>query len=172
MRQASHSRDADAVSLIISLASTGMATGLLTAGSRTMTAATTQLLPYPVFAGPGAEPSWNHDAAHTFLPRRLNSVSSTATVTGFPAGTSSAATSFATARPSSSGFHRARGEEPVRPVVAPGLGKACPGQHAAHRAFPGLREEPAGQAAERAEGRGGEQRRNTGQQRHQRRRNR
>ena len=91
-----------------SLASTGMATGLLSAGSRTTTAATTQLLPYPVFAGPGADPSWNHDAAHTFLPRRLNKVSSIATTTGSPASTSSATTSFATARPSSSGLHRAR----------------------------------------------------------------
>ena len=38
-----------------SLASTGMATGRLMAGSLTTTAAITQLLPYPVFAGPGAD---------------------------------------------------------------------------------------------------------------------
>ena len=57
MRRASHSRDAELVPLMTSLASTGMATGLLTAGSRTTTAAITQLLPYPVFAGPGADPS-------------------------------------------------------------------------------------------------------------------
>jgi hypothetical protein len=25
------------------------------------------VLPYPVFAGPGADPSWNQDAAHTFI---------------------------------------------------------------------------------------------------------
>jgi len=44
-----------------------MATGRLMTGSLTTTAAITQLLPYPVFAGPGAEPSWNHDAARTFI---------------------------------------------------------------------------------------------------------
>ena len=57
MRRASHSRDAELVPLMTSLASTGIATGLLIMGSRTMTAATTQLLTYPVFAGPGTEPS-------------------------------------------------------------------------------------------------------------------
>ena len=57
IRRAGHSRDAELVSLMTSLASTGMATGLRTAGSRTTTAAITQLLPYPVFAGPGADPS-------------------------------------------------------------------------------------------------------------------
>ena len=108
MRRASHSLDAEFVSLITSLASTGMATGLLIIGSRTTTAATTQLLPYPVFAGPGADPSWNQDAAQTFFPRRRNKVSSIATVTGSPAGTSSDTTSLATASPRSSGFHRAR----------------------------------------------------------------
>ena len=108
MRRASHSREAELVPLMTSLASTGIATGLLSIGSRTTTAAITQLLPYPVFAGPGAEPSWNQDAAHTFFPRRRNKVSSIATVTGCPAGTSSATTSLATARPRSSGFHRAR----------------------------------------------------------------
>jgi hypothetical protein len=66
-------------------------------GSRTTTAAITQLLPYPVLAGPDADPSWNQDAARTFLPRRRNKASSIATVTGCPAGTSSAATSLATA---------------------------------------------------------------------------
>ena len=94
--------------LMTSLASTGMATGLPTIGSRTTAAAITQLLPYPVFTGPGAEPSWNQDAAHTFFPRRRNRVSSIATVTGVPAGTSSATTRRATARPRSSALHRAR----------------------------------------------------------------
>src|SRR6266568_2028742 len=108
IRRASHSLDAEFVSLITSLASTGMATGLLIIGSRTTIAATTQLLPYPVFAGPGADPSWNHDAAHTLFPRLLAKVSSIATVTGSPAGTSSATTSLAAARPSSSALHRAR----------------------------------------------------------------
>jgi hypothetical protein len=57
MRQASHSRDAEQVSLMTSLASTGTATGRLSMGSLTTMAAITQLLPYPVLAGPGAEPS-------------------------------------------------------------------------------------------------------------------
>ncbi len=70
MRQASHSREAEFVSLMTSLASTGMATGRRTAGSFTTMAAITQLLPYPVFAGPGADPSRNQEAAQTFLPRR------------------------------------------------------------------------------------------------------
>src|SRR5512135_691058 len=108
IRRASHSREAELVSLMTSLASTGIATGRRTAGSLTTTAAITQLLPYPVFAGPGADPSWNQEAAQTFLPRRRNSVSSIATLTGCPAGTSSPATRRATARPSSSGLHRAR----------------------------------------------------------------
>jgi hypothetical protein len=42
--------------------------GRRTAGSRTTTAAITPLLPYPVFAGPGAEPWWNQEA-HTLFPR-------------------------------------------------------------------------------------------------------
>ena len=112
MRRASHSLDAEFVSLITSLASTGMATGLLIIGSRTTTAAITQVLPYPVFAGPGTDPSWNHDAAHTFLPRLLAKVSSIATATGSPAGTSSATTSLAAARPSSPTLHRARAKNP------------------------------------------------------------
>jgi hypothetical protein len=99
IRRASHSREAEFVSLMTGLASTGMATGRRTAGSRTTTAAITQVLPYPVFAGPGADPWWNQDAARTFLPRRRNSVSSITTTTGCPAGTSSAAASRATARP-------------------------------------------------------------------------
>ena len=85
-----------------------MATGLLRMGSRTTTAAITRLLPYPALSGPAAEPSWNHDAAQAFFPRRLNKVPSIAPVTGCPAGTSSAATSLATARPRSSALHRAR----------------------------------------------------------------
>ncbi len=90
-----------------SFASAGRATGRSQNGSRTMMAMTTQLLPRPVFTGPCTEPSWNHDAAQTFLPRRLNRVSSTATRTGSPSGTSSRTTMRATARPSSSGSQRA-----------------------------------------------------------------
>ena len=112
--------------LMTSLASTGTPPGGHH-GSLHHEAAITQLFPQPVFAGPGAEPSWNQDAAQTFLPGRRNRVSSIATVTGCPAGTSSAITSFATARPSSSGFQRAReknwcarscGQDRARPAPA------------------------------------------------------
>jgi hypothetical protein len=81
--------DAEVTPLITSLASTGTATGRPATGSLTMTAAITQLLPYPASARPGAEPSWDQPAARTFFPRR-DSASSSATVTGYPAGTSSA----------------------------------------------------------------------------------
>ena len=107
MRRASHSREADVVSLMTSFAMTGTATGLETMGSRTRTASTTQLFPKPVFAGPCADPSWNHDAAQIFFPRLRNRVSSMRTSTGSPSGTSSPMTSFATHIPRSSGFHRA-----------------------------------------------------------------
>ena len=45
MRRASHSREADAVSLITSFACTGKATGRFRNGSRTTIAAMTQLFP-------------------------------------------------------------------------------------------------------------------------------
>jgi hypothetical protein len=64
------------------------------------------------------------------------------------------------------------GEEPVRPVVRPQARKVRAREHPAHRPLPRLREEPAGQAAERTKRRGREQRREDGQQRHQRRRDR
>ena len=63
-------------------------------------------------------------------------------------------------------------EEPVRPVVRPDVRQGRPGRHPAHRPLPHLREEPAGQAAERAERRRGEQREQHRQQVHQRGRNR
>src|SRR5215472_15285442 len=108
IRLASHSRDFEFDPLITSFAITGTATGRDMKGSRTTTPRTTQLLPYPVLAGPGAEPSWNHEAAQTFFPRLLNRVSSTATSTGAPAGTSNDTTSRAAARPRSPASHRAR----------------------------------------------------------------
>jgi len=107
IRRASHSREADWVFLTTSLASTGSATGRARNGSRTTIARTTQLLPRPVLCRPCAEPSWNQEAAQTFLPRRRNKVSSIATSTGCPAGTSSDTTRRATARPRSSGSQRA-----------------------------------------------------------------
>jgi hypothetical protein len=57
MRAASHSREAEFVPLMTGLAGTGSATGRLIMGSLTTMAAITQLLPYPVLAGSGAEPS-------------------------------------------------------------------------------------------------------------------
>jgi hypothetical protein len=57
IRRASHSLDAELVFLMTSLASTGIAAGRRTVGSLTTMAAITQLLPDPVFAGPGADPS-------------------------------------------------------------------------------------------------------------------
>jgi hypothetical protein len=45
MRRASHSREAEVVSLMTSLASAGTATGRFTIGSLTTMAAITQLLP-------------------------------------------------------------------------------------------------------------------------------
>jgi hypothetical protein len=116
---------------------TGTATGLDSTGSRTMTARTTQLFPYPVFAGPGADPSWNHNAAQTFLPRLLNRVSSTTAPAAWPSGTSRDTTSRATASPRSSGFPPGAGEEGVRTVMRPQAGKPRPGQH---RASPAARE--------------------------------
>jgi hypothetical protein len=91
IRRASHSRDFELVPLITSLAVTGRDP----MGSRTMMARMTQLLPYPVFSGPDAEPSWNHEAAQTFLPRLFSKVSSTTASTGCPSGTSSVTTSRA-----------------------------------------------------------------------------
>ena len=74
---------------------TGRATGRSRNGKRTTTAAITQLLPNPTWCRPVADPSWNQDAACTLGPVRLNSVSSTATTTGSPAGTSRSTTNRA-----------------------------------------------------------------------------
>jgi len=76
-----------------------------------MTARTARLFPYPVFAGPGADPSWNHDAAQAFFPRLLNRVPPTTASTAWPSGTSRDTTSRATASPRSPGFHRARAKK-------------------------------------------------------------
>ena len=151
-----------------SLASTGMATGLLIIGSFTTTAAITQVLPYPVFAGPGADPSWNHDAAHTFFPRLLAKVSSIATVTGCPAGTSSATTSFAAARPRSSALHRAREKNQCARSCGQARDRPAPASMPHTVRFPVWAKNPAGQATEGAERRGSEQRPEDGQQARQR----
>jgi hypothetical protein len=49
-----------------------------------------------------------------------------------------------------------RGEEPVRPVMRPGLGQPGPGEHATDRAPPGLGDHPDRQGAEDLECRRGE----------------
>jgi hypothetical protein len=54
-----------------------------------------------------AEPSWNHPAAHTFFPVRLNSVSSMTTLTAASAGSSNRMTSRVSATLRSSGDQRA-----------------------------------------------------------------
>jgi len=69
-------------------------------------------------------------------------VSSIATVTGCPAGTSSAVTSFATARPTSSGFQRAREKNWCARSCGQDRARPRPAQHPAHRPPPRLREEP------------------------------
>lgn len=82
---------------------TGSATARPVNGTFTTIAATTQLLPNAVAFAPAAEPSWNHEAAHTFFPRRLNKVSSTATSTAVPSGTSSSTAIRASPSPSRAG---------------------------------------------------------------------
>ena len=132
----------------------------------TTIAATTQLFPYPVFAGPGAEPSWNHDAAHTFLPRRRNKRVVDRHGHRLP-GRAPAAPPPAGRRPGPA--HRGssgRGRRTSAPGHAARAGdRPAPASIPHTVRLPGLREEPAGQAAERAERRGGEQRREDGQQR-------
>src|SRR5438094_2976076 len=70
------------------------------------------------------------------------------------------------------GVPRGRGEEGVRPVMRPQPRQPGPGEHATDRPLSGLREETAGQHGEGTERRRGEQRREHGQQPHQRRRDR
>ena len=145
--------------------------GRRTAGSFTTMAAITQLLPYPVFAGPGADPSWNQDAAQTFLPRRRNKVSSIATTTGSPAGTSSATTRRATARPRSSAFQRARAKNRCARSCGQIRDKPAPASIPHTVRFPAWDKNPK-QAAEGPERRRGEQRPEHRQQTGQRDRNR
>ena len=85
--------------------------------------------------GPGAEPSGPAMRPH-LLPAPLEQGVVDRHDNRLAWGTSSATTSRATARRSSSGLHRARGEEPVRPVMAPAAGKARPGQHPYTVRFP------------------------------------
>ena len=143
MRRASHSRDAELVSLMTSFASTGMATGRLITGSRTMTAAITQLLPYPVFAGPGAEPSWNHDAAHTFFPRRSEQGVVDRDDHRLPGGHQQRHHQPRHGQAQLVGVPAGAGEEPVRPVVAPAAGhRPAPASMPHTVRFPGWARNP------------------------------
>ena len=66
---ASHSLDAELVSLMTSLASTGMATGLRTAGSRTTTAAIDPVVAVPALAQRGSgKPSSRSPASSARSP--------------------------------------------------------------------------------------------------------
>jgi len=95
------------MSLCTSRASAGGAIGREQNGSLTTIAAITQLLPSPACRRPLAEPSWNQPMACTVRPVRVNSVSSMATSTGSPSGTSAATISFARTRPRSCALQRA-----------------------------------------------------------------
>lgn len=65
-------------------------------------------LPNPTACRPVADPSWNQDAACPVRPLRRNNVSSTATSTAWPGGTSSSTTSRDNTALTSSTDHRAR----------------------------------------------------------------
>ena len=122
--------------LTTSFAITGTATGLDSTGNRTMMARTTQLFPYPVFAGLGADDAKaqdkhvpppppeqgviDHGLDHLAVrdqPRHDQKGHRQPQVIGFPPGA---------------------GEEGVRTVMRPQAGKPRPGQHPAHRALPRL----------------------------------
>jgi hypothetical protein len=67
---------------------TGRQTGRVRNGNSTMRPSTTKHVPRPTGLGPLAAPSCCHPAPNTFLPQRLNSVSSTATLSAAPSGSS------------------------------------------------------------------------------------
>jgi hypothetical protein len=69
---------------------------------------TTKQVPRPNCFSPVAAPSCCQAAPNTFFPRRLNSVSSTATVTAAPAGSSILTIRWASTIPKISAFHAER----------------------------------------------------------------
>jgi len=98
--------------------------------------------------------SWNgtvRSTARAVRLRRRNKVSSIATGTGLPGRDQQRHHQPRYRQAQVIGAPAGTGEELVRPVMRPGPGQARPGQHAAHGPPPRLRQEPAGQAPERAE---------------------
>src|SRR5204862_4733522 len=85
-----------------SRASTGRHTGRDSNGRSTTIPATTQQLPNPIGLGPLAAPSWCQATPNTFLPERLNRVSSTTTVIADPFGSSRSTIRSSRASPTAS----------------------------------------------------------------------
>jgi hypothetical protein len=91
-----------------SRAITGRHTGREQNGSSTIRPTTTKHVPRPTGLGPLAAPSCCQAAANTFFPDRLNSVSSTATVSAKPSGSRDRTSRWDSARPNTSTFQDAR----------------------------------------------------------------
>ena len=94
-----------------SRASTGRHTGREQNGRATMIPAVTKQVPKLSLLRAGEDPSCCQAAPHTRRPDRGNTESSTATTIAALPGTSSRATSPATARPSRSRSHTARAKK-------------------------------------------------------------
>jgi hypothetical protein len=110
-----------------SRAATGRHTGRVRNGSSTMIPTTTKQTPNPTGFSPRAAPSCCQAAPNTFLPRRLNSVSSTAQVSAAPSGSSVLTISRDRYMPRVSPLQAARekklcarscGQEPASPAPA------------------------------------------------------
>jgi len=174
MRRASHSREGRGpCPLITSFAITGNRDR---AGRPPAAApgrrAPPSCFPKPVFRRSLArKPSWNHDDAQTrFPPACGTGCPSIRTSTGPPAGDQQGGSPASRRHiPRSSGFQRATGEETVRHrFMGPQPGKSRPRPAIPHTVrFPGWERKPQASMVKRAERRGGEQRREHGQQRHQ-----
>jgi hypothetical protein len=93
-----------------------------------------------VLPGRPEEPSYCQAAPETFLPRRLNSVSSTATVNTAPPGRSWRTTRWGRGIPGKSGIQFAREKEGVGAVVGPGapLDNVVREDHASRGLQPGV----------------------------------
>ncbi len=94
-----------------SRAITGRHTGRARNGSSTTRPTTTKQVPRPTGLGPFAAPSCCQAAPNTFLPPRLNSVSSTATVSATPSGSRARTIRWDRQIPRMSGLQRARAKK-------------------------------------------------------------